>query len=480
MDEISEGRRESEAAGLAKRARGATRNVLRGARTAFNYPFGKLKPLLPRGLFPRSLLIIVTPVVLLQLTVTIIFFERHYQLVTRRLSAGVAGEIAMLLSLYEANPTPETIARLHPIVLKDFTMDTWFEPGGTLPQPKPSGFFDILDGIIQEQLSQQITEKFWFDTRSPTSFVDIRIALDKGVLHILARRSQMLATNWHIFLVWMVLSSLIILAIAVAFLRNQVRPILRLARAAEAFGRGRDVPDFRPAGALEVRAAARALIDMRNRLSRYVDQRTDMLAGISHDMRTPLTRMRLQLAMLEPSPDIDAMRADLAEMEHMLEEYLAFARGEGSESVAPSDIVALIEEIAANSERRGGTLETIIEPEARALLRAVPVRRRALRRCITNILDNAQTYGRKVRLTLRATQRYFEVSIEDDGPGIPADKYEEAFKPFRRLDAGLRSGAPGSGLGLAISRDLARSHGGDIHLAKSTLGGLKASIRLPI
>ncbi|HXZ68121.1 MAG TPA: ATP-binding protein, partial [Alphaproteobacteria bacterium] len=175
-----------------------------------------------------------------------------------------------------------------------------------------------------------------------------------------------------------------------------------------------------------------------------------------------------------------AMRADLAEMEHMLEEYLAFARGEGSESVAPSDIVALIEEIAANSERRGGTLETIIEPEARALLRAVPVRRRALRRCITNILDNAQTYGRKVRLTLRAAQRYFEISIEDDGPGIPADKYEEAFKPFRRLDAGLRSGAPGSGLGLAISRDLARSHGGDIHLAKSTLGGLKASIRLPI
>lgn len=479
MDEMTE-RRPAESAGFAGRAGGAARGVLRGARDAFNYPFSKIKPLLPHGLFPRSLLIIVMPVVLLQLMVTIIFFERHYQTITRRLSAGVAGDIAMVLSLYETNPSPETIARLRSTVAKTLALDISFEPGGILPPHKSHGLFDVLDGIINEKLAQAITQKYWFDTSSRSSFVDIRIALDQGVLHVLVRRSQMLTTNWHIFLVWMVLSSLIIMAIAVAFLRNQIRPILRLARAAEAFGRGRDVPDFRPAGALEIRAAAHALIDMRNRLSRYIDQRTDMLAGISHDMRTPLTRMRLQLAMLEPSPDIEAMGADLAEMEHMLDEYLAFARGEGSESVEQCNIVALVEEIAANSERGGANIETIIEGEARERLQAVPVRRGALRRCLTNILDNAQSYGRTVRLTVRSAQRYFEIAIEDDGPGIPSEKYEEAFRPFHRLDAGLRSGTPGSGLGLAIARDLARSHGGDVHLSKSMLGGLKASVRLPI
>lgn len=454
--------------------------VLRRARDAFNYPFGKLKPFLPRGLFPRSLLIIVTPVVLLQLMVTIIFFERHYQTITRRLSAGVAGDISMVLSLYEANPSPDTIARLRPTVAKTLALGISFEPGGKLPRQKSKGLFDVLDSIIDEKLSQAIARPYWFDTSSRSSFVDIRIALDQGVLHILVRRSQMITTNWHIFLVWMVLSSIIILAIAVAFLRNQIRSILRLARAAEAFGRGRDVPDFRPSGALEIRAAARALIDMRGRLSRYVDQRTDMLAGISHDMRTPLTRMRLQLAMLEPSPDIDAMRGDLAEMEHMLDEYLAFARGEGSETVEPCDIAELIEEIVADSARGGANVETAIEPEVRERLSAVPVRRGALKRCITNILDNAQSYGTHARLSLRAAQRYFEIAIEDDGPGIPPEKYDEAFKPFHRLDAGLRSGKAGSGLGLAIARDLARSHGGDIHLSRSSLGGLKASVRLPI
>jgi two-component system osmolarity sensor histidine kinase EnvZ len=455
------------------------RRVLRAVRKGVNRPFTILKPLLPRGLFPRSLLIIVTPVVLLQLAVTLIFFERHYQLVTQRLSAGVAGDIAMMLSMYETDPTPAMIARLANPAHEAMDLDVTFLHGEKLPRTLRHGPFDVLDGVIQKQLDIAIAQPFWFDSRREDR-VDIRVALKDGVMRILARRSHMLATNWHIFLVWMVLSSIILSAIAILFLRNQVRSIVRLAKAAEAFGRGRDVPDFRPAGAAEVRAAARALIDMRNRLSRHIDQRTDMLAGISHDMRTPLTRIRLQLAMLEPSADIDAIIGDLAEMEHMVEEYLAFARGEGTESVAPADIADLIEEIAGAAARGDRQLELMIEPEARTTLKEFPLRRGALKRCITNLVENALTYAGAARLSLRSAGHFFEIAVDDDGPGIPPEQYDDAFRPFRRLDAGMRSGIAGSGLGLAISRDLARSLGGDVHLSKSAMGGLRAAVRLPM
>jgi len=473
MDKISERTAAKPRTKRGERMRSAAGTLLSGTRRAANWPFGWMKRYVPRGLFPRSLLIIVMPVVLLQLIVTIIFFERHYQLVTRRLSNGVAGDIAMVLSLYEADPTPQTIAKLRDPVQRTMQLDISYQPGARLPPAMSRSFFNVLDGIIDDR-------PYWFDSNSIPSFVDIRVLLDGGVLRVLVRRSSVLTTNWHIFLVWMVLSSILILGVAVGFLRNQIRPIVRLAKAAEAFGRGRDVPDFRPAGATEVRAAARALIDMRNRLFRHIDQRTDMLAGISHDLRTPLTRIRLQLAFLGSGPDVDAIRADLTEMEHMLDEYLAFARGEGSEAVAAADIAALLEEVSSDAERLGRTVELVIEPGARIRLGAISVRRGALKRAISNVLDNALAYGVKVRVSLRAAQRYFEISIEDDGPGIPVEQYDEAFRPFHRLDAGLRSGRPGSGLGLAIARDLVRSHGGEIHLGKSPLGGLRVSIRLPI
>lgn len=453
--------------------------VLRALNAAITRPFQLLKPFLPRGLFPRSLLIIVMPMIFLQLTVTFIFFERHYQLVTRRLSAGVAGDIAMLLSMYETDPSPAMIRRLAEPAKRDMDLEIVHLRGARLPPAQKFGPFDVLDDVIDKQLSLQIHRPYWFDSTREDR-VEIQVALDDGVMRILARRSRVLATNWHIFLVWMVLSSIILSAIAILFLRNQVRAVVRLARAAEAFGRGRDVPDFRPAGATEVRAAARALIDMRNRLSRHIDQRTDMLAGISHDMRTPLTRIKLQLAMLDPSPDIDAIRGDIAEMEHMLEEYLAFARGEGTETVEPADVGALLEEVAGDVERKGRRLSLAIEGDAVGELTAYPVRRGALKRAVMNLVDNALTYGRNVRLSLRAAGHFLEIAVEDDGPGIPPEQFEEAFRPFRRLDAGLRSGVSGSGLGLAISRDLARSLGGDVYLSKSALGGLRAAVRLPI
>ena len=449
-------------------------------RDFLNAPFGLIKPYLPRGLFPRSLLIIVVPMVLLQLVVTLIFFERHYQLVTRRLSAAIAGDIAMLLSIYETNPTPETWDRLAEPALRTMHFEIVHLPETPLPPLSADTLANPLYGVIEKQLSLQIQRPFWFDTMSIPSHVDIRIQLETGVLRILVRRSRVLATNWHIFLGWMVLSSVLLLTIAFFFLRNQVRPIQRLAMAAEAFGRGRDVPDFRPAGALEVRSAARALIDMRSRMARHIEQRTDLLAGISHDMRTPITRIKLQLALLEPTPDTEAIKSDLAEMEYMLDEYLAFARGEEGEQTEPVDIADLLSEIAEDCARKGRAIEVETKKGAATSLKAVPVRRGGLKRCITNLVDNALAHGKRVRLSLWSANHFFEIAIEDDGPGIAPDQYQVAFRPFRRLEGGLRTGIAGSGLGLSISRDLARAHGGEVHLSQSSLGGLKAVVRLPI
>jgi two-component system osmolarity sensor histidine kinase EnvZ len=276
----------------------------------------------------------------------------------------------------------------------------------------------------------------------------------------------------------MVLSSLILLAIAILFLRNQVRPIERLARAAESFGKGRAVPDFKPYGATEVRRAAQAFITMRERIERHVTQRTEMLAGVSHDLKTPLTRMKLALALMADDADIRALREDIAEMEHMLDDYLAFARGEGGEESAPSDLGELVRDAAAAAGRAHGEMAEV--PVAAPQNLIVSVKRAALRRCITNLIDNALKHGSQVAVSVGHTGKLAEIAVEDNGPGIAPARREEAFRPFHRLDEGRNLQAGGSGLGLAIARDIARAHGGDILLDGSALGGLKAVIRLPV
>jgi two-component system osmolarity sensor histidine kinase EnvZ len=277
----------------------------------------------------------------------------------------------------------------------------------------------------------------------------------------------------------MVGSSLILLAIAVLFLRNQVRPIERLALAADAFGKGRAVPDFHPYGATEVRRAARAFLTMRQRIERHVTQRTEMLAGISHDMKTPLSRMKLQLAMMPEGPDIQAMRGDITEMEYMLDEYLDFARGEGGEQSTPEDLSELVRDAAAASAGAHGMESANIAVEAPGPIE-IYIKRKALRRCITNLIDNALKFGRQVQVAVTRDERFARIVVDDDGPGIPPERRDEAFRPFHRLDEGRNLQAGGSGLGLAIARDIARAHGGDILLEKSPMGGLRATVRLPI
>ncbi len=434
-----------------------------------------IKPVVPRSLFGRSLIIIVAPVVLLQAIVTYIFFERHWDVVTRRLTEGVAGDIAMVVEQNRALEDLAEFGALAEQVDRTMKISVRFALGEDLPPYSPRGFYSILDRSLRRELALRLEAPVWFDTARYPNHVDIRVATRGGVLRFIVLRNRVMATNGPIFVMWMLGSSVVLLAVAILFLRNQVRPITRLAEASESFGKGRDTGDFRPSGAREVRSAAVAFIDMRDRINRHIAQRTEMLAGVSHDLRTPITRLKLELAMFGESEEIEAMRRDLTEMERMLDEYLAFAKGEGGETAEDTDIAALLEDIADKARRTGVDLKLV----RRGTLR-LPVRRQALNRAITNLVDNAAKHGTAVVLTGRRDAVTLRIMVDDDGPGIPESRWEEAFRPFHRLDEGRNLDAGGVGLGLAVARDVVRAHGGDLTLDHSPLGGLRAIIRLPL
>ena len=305
--------------------------------------------------------------------------------------------------------------------------------------------------------------------------MEIRIKLDDTIMRVFAKRADVYDPNSWIFLVWMVVTSLVVLAIAIAFLRNQIRPIVRLADAAEAFGKGREAQNFRPRGAREVRRAAAAFLEMKGRVERAIEQRTTMLAGVSHDLRTILTRFKLELALLGDTPEIDAMKKDVNEMAAMLEAYLAFARGDMGEQSAPTDIAVLLEELKLDAERHGDRASANFygPPE-------VTVRPAAFKRCLANLVTNAGRFGSTVAITGHRDHRWLNVTVDDDGPGIPVHLRDDVFKPFLRLDDARNQDEGGTGLGLAIARDIARSHGGDITLGDSPLGGLRANVRVPV
>ncbi|MGE5766882.1 MAG: ATP-binding protein, partial [Bacteroidota bacterium] len=316
---------------------------------------------------------------------------------------------------------------------------------------------------------------FVIDARSVRGHVEIWVELPEGVLRALVTDERLFSSTTYIFILWTIGSSVLLFGIAVVFMRNQVKPIRRLARAAESFGKGQEVRDFKPEGATEVRQAAAAFINMRDRIKRQIQQRTEMLAGVSHDLRTPLTRMKLQLEMLPDVPEAEYLQADVAEMEHMVEGYLAFARGEGQETPAPSDLGGLLRDVVAQMTRDGRTIDLHIEQDL-----ALPLRRDAMRRCLTNLLANAQRHGRHVAVTAGRRKSRIEVTIDDDGPGIPPERYEDVFKPFFRLDQSRNPATGGIGLGLTIARDVARSHGGDVALEAAPGGGLRARVWLPV
>jgi len=430
---------------------------------------------MPTGLYARALLIMIVPMVVLQSVVAFVFMERHWNTVTQHLSAAVVQDIASLIDIYNDYPQDKDHSVLRRIAQQRLNMVVDFLPSGDLPLPGPKPFFSLLDQSLSRQLGRQIARPFWIDTVGNSNLVEIRIQLSDAVMRVFALRSAAYASNSEIFLFWMVGTSSILLIVAVLFLRNQIRPILRLADAAESFGKGREPSNFRPRGAREVRRAAQAFIEMKIRIERAMEQRTAMLAGVSHDLRTILTRFKLELALIGDSPEVDGIRKDVDEMSGMLEDYLAFARGDGGENAQPTDMTKALEELRSDAERDGHNATVQFRG-----LPVVTVKPAAFKRCLGNLVSNAARYANSIAIAGTRDHRYLTVTVDDDGPGIPSAKREEVFKPFLRLDDSRNQDEGGSGLGLAIALDIARSHGGDIMLGDSPMGGLRATVRIPV
>ena len=451
----------------------------RAGRSAWRWFWRGVASWMPKGLFARSLLIIIVPIVLLQAVVAFVFMERHWQQVTARLSEAVTREIASIINVYESYPQDADNQTLVRIAGEDFGLSISFLPPDPLPPAGPKPFFSLLDRTLSEEITRQIARPFWIDTVGKSNLVEIRIKLDDAVLRVFARRSQAYASNSHIFIVWMIGTSLVLLAVAVVFLRNQIKPILRLAEAAETFGKGRDVEDFRPRGAREVRRAAVAFLEMKRRIERQMEQRTTMLAGVSHDLRTILTRFKLELALLGDTVEADSLQADVREMQDMLEDYLAFAKGDGGEESEPTNLSELLHEILDESQIYATPIDLKIRKRRRGEI-VLPLKRQAIKRAITNLVSNALRFGDKVVIRAAVEGQWVRIEVDDNGPGIPEDERINVFKPFYRLDHARNQDEGNTGLGLAIARDIAKSHGGDITLGESSMGGLRAIISLPL
>lgn len=436
-----------------------------------------MRKVLPRTLFARSLLIIVVPVLLFQLVVTIVFVDNHWSRVTSRMAYAVAGEIAMMTDMMGDEYNPEMLARLKVYGEKKLNFLITAEPGRRLtPGVTTSGTWEAFSAeALSQQLEQQVKLPFYLSFGPDDQFADISIQMPWGVFRVFALERRLFGASAYIFLLWMIGSSVILFTIAVIFMRNQIRPIHRLAIAAERLGMGRDIPNFKPEGAREVRSAARAFLNMHERIRRQMEQRTAMLAGISHDLRTPLTRLKLGLSMLGDSKDISDLKGDVVDMERMLNSYLDFVRGEGHEKTDRVDLRAIIDKLAAAARRNQKEVEVDVPADLHVTLRPV-----AFERALQNLISNAEKYAGNIWISAERKDDDIYIFVEDNGQGLKPELMDEVFKPFFRADTSRNSTTGGVGLGLPITRDVIHSHGGQIWLEKSVHGGLKAIIQLPV
>ncbi|MDJ0942719.1 MAG: ATP-binding protein [Kiloniellales bacterium] len=430
---------------------------------------------LPRSLLGRVLLIMVTPVILMQAITVWVFYDRHWDTITRRLALGIAGDIVTAVELLQRSETQDQIEDVFRLARWSMKLDLALLGDRPLPTPPEPWVISLLDRKLTWALEDRLSYPFAVDSDAGPDLVEIHVKLADDLLRVRVDRGRLFSSTTYLFIAWMIGTSVLLFGVAIVFMRGEVHPIRRLALAADSFGKGRDVPNFRPEGAKEVRLAAAAFLQMRARIKRQMRQRTEMLAGVSHDLRTPITRMKLELAMLGDSPEAENLTSDLVEMERMVEGYLAFARGEGTEEARETDLSELLRDIVAQAQRAGSRIETEITDGL-----VLPLRPEAMRRCFSNLINNAQRYAEKVRVSAAPGFQAIEITIDDDGPGIPEAEREDVFKPFYRREASRNPTTGGVGLGLTIARDVVRSHGGELSLGDSELGGLRAYVRLPV
>ncbi len=431
---------------------------------------------MPQGLYYRSLIILIAPIVLLQTIMAGIILERHWDNVTKALGRSLAREVGLVTDLYDKSDKSESAIReIERIATERLKFELQITRGDQLPPPITRALYSLVDDKMTKYLERETGRPFWIDSSAQDGKVEIRVEAEKGLIfRILIDEDRASAPGTQMLLLLMLISSLVLLLIAVLFLRKQIAPIVELAKVAQSFGMGREVPRFNPRGAAEVRQAGLAFIDMKSRISRHVEQRTAMLAGVSHDLRTILTRFKLELAFLGDGPKVKPLKEDVEEMQRMLEAYMAFVRGDGGETTEEVNLLQVSNSVAS-AIGRGKSLVSLDVQDI-----DVKLKPNAFRRLISNLMGNAVRYAGHVRVQGKVENKLLTFLVDDDGPGIPAESREDAFRPFVRLDHARNLDETGTGLGLAIALDIAHAHGGEITLGDSPMGGLRAVVQIPV
>ena len=431
-----------------------------------------IKKILPKRLFYRSLIIVATPMILLQIIITIVFFDSLWIKANKGMTRSLVSEIHTLYDVY-VGPDMEQKQTIIDLYNKNFDFVISFKKNESFPKTLEERWYSPMDRSLRRELKSTFGTRYWFDTTTYKEVVELRIKYQNGFLQIFFPKHKIAPSSVRIFALWITLPGLLLIMIAIVFLKNQTRPIVNLAKAAEKFGKGEFIKEFRPSGAKEIRQAAYEFDKMRKRITIQLNQRSEMLSGISHDLRTPLTRLKLQLALLKQQDLAKKMSDDIEEMERMLNEYLEFAKYQTNEETETVSLNNIIKDITKKYETKkiNFSIEENLE---------ISVRPNSIKRCLVNLMDNGLSYGKKVEIFAKKTSNNIIIFVDDDGPGIPEKEYQNVIKPFYRIDKSRGQNKSGVGLGLSIANDIIRSHGGNISLNKSPLQGLRVKISLPL
>ena len=428
-----------------------------------------IKKLLPKQLFYRALLIVAVPIIILQLTISIVFFDSLWIKTNKGMTRALIGEIKTFISAYEKEEYNK--GSLIILFQEHLDFNVKFEPYKILPKEDLERWFSPIDRNLRRELKSKISN-YWFDTTSYKNLIDLKIKYGDGYFQFYIPKERVTSSSARLFAFWITLPAFLLITIAIIFLKNQTRPIINLARASEKFGRGEDIEEFRPSGALEIRQAGFEFEKMRKRIIRHLNQRSEMLSGISHDLRTPLTRIKLQLSFIKDKEISKKLSDDVGEMEKMLNEYLQFASSRSAETTETFDLSELLETTIMKYEKK--KITTDISKEV-----FLDGRKNLMQRCFSNLIDNAIKYSANVYISLRKLNNNILITIDDDGPGIPENERENVFKPFYKIDKSRGDSKSSVGLGLSIASDTVKSHGGNIKLETSPTNGLRIKVILP-